>query len=70
MTYGLDDEKRYQQLVRDLYERAGAATDNVQAVPLTLAEVKHVERLRDQIQYFTRYYMHDRDPMLDRLTTS
>jgi len=69
MTYGLDDEKRYQQLVRDLYERAGAATatqDDVQAVPLTLAEIKHVERLREQIQYFTGYYMINRDPMLDQ----
>jgi hypothetical protein len=65
-----DEEERYQQLVRDLYERAGAATaaqDDPQAVPLTVAEIKKVERLRYQIQYFTGYYMlGSRDPLLDQ----
>jgi hypothetical protein len=65
-----DEEKRYQQLVRDLYERADAATaarDDPQTVPLTVAEIKQIEQLRYQIQYFTGYYMHDRrDPMLDQ----
>jgi hypothetical protein len=49
---------------------AGAATaaqDDPQAVPLTVAEIKQIEQLRHQIQYFTGYYMHgSRDPMLDQ----
>lgn len=65
-----DEEKRYQQLVRDLCERAGAAAasqDDPQTVPLTVAEIKQIEQLRYQIQYFTGYYMLGRrDPMLDR----
>jgi hypothetical protein len=69
MIYGQNAEKRYRQLVRDLYEWVGEAAvahDDPQTVPLTLAEVKHVERLREQIQYFTGYYMRDRDPLLDQ----
>ena len=65
--YSWDEEQRYQQLVRDLYQRAGAATAaqyDPQAVPLTLAEINQIERLRHQIQYFTGYYMRDGDPML------
>ncbi len=66
---GWDEERRYHQLVRDLYERAGAAAaaqDGPQTVPLTMAEIRQVEQLRYQIQYFTGYYMHSRDPMLDQ----
>jgi hypothetical protein len=69
--YGWDEEQRYQRLVRDLYERAGAATadgGDAQTVPLTVAEIKQVERLRHNIQYFTGYYLPrgQRDPMLDK----
>ncbi len=65
---GWDEERHYQQLVADLYERAGAAAaqDGPQTVPLTMAEIRQVEQLRYQIQYFTGYYMHSRDPMLDQ----
>lgn len=62
-----DEEKRYQRLVHDLYQRAGAAAahNNSQNVPLTLAEIRQIEQIRYKIQYFTNYYRTDRDPMLD-----
>jgi hypothetical protein len=66
-----DTEERRQKLVRDLYERAGAATaaeDNPLAVPLTVEEIRLIERVRHDIQYFTGYYLPHgaRDPMLDK----
>jgi hypothetical protein len=65
-----DAEQRRQKLVRDLYERAGAASaddGDLQTVPLTLEEIRIIEKIRNDIRYFTDYYMHDRrDPMLSQ----
>jgi hypothetical protein len=49
--YSRDEEERYRQMVRDLYERAGAATaaqDDLQTASLTVAEIKQIEQLLDE----------------------
>jgi hypothetical protein len=60
---------RWQKLVRDLYQRAGAAAasqDSPQGIPLTVAEVKEVKQVRDDIYFYSGYYMRDRrDPCVD-----
>ena len=66
-----DQEEQRQNLVRALYQRAGAASaieDDPRTVPLTVGEIKVVEKVRHDIQYFTGYYMFAdrRDPMLDK----
>ena len=59
-----------QRLVRDLYERAGAAAAvqaDPQGVPLTVAEVGLIEKLRGQLQHVADCGIGgSRDPMLDK----
>jgi hypothetical protein len=63
------EQARWQRLVRDLYERAGAADaaqENPQGVPLTVAEIKQVEEIRHKIYYYSGYYTFGgRDPRVN-----
>jgi hypothetical protein len=67
--YHWDTERRRQDLVRGLFERAGAAMgadDDCRTIPLTVAEIKQLRQIRHDIQYFTGYYLcGKRDPLLD-----
>lgn len=66
--YGTDwaEGERCLRLVRDLYERAGAA-EALQGVPLTVAEIGRVEELREQLQRCSSHSLSlHRDPMLGK----
>lgn len=70
--YGTDwaEGERCLRLVRDLYERAGAADalqDSPQGVPLTVAEISPIEALREQLQRCSSHSLSGhRDPMLGK----
>jgi len=70
--YGTDwaEGERCLRLVRDLYERAGAADatqGKPESVPLTVAEISRIEALREQLQRCSsRSLSGQRDPILGK----